>query len=43
VISAHELTIYFVSTRSPSPDGCTLYMSSDRAGASDVYVARRPK
>ena len=81
VISADELTIYFLSTRAPttdgdiyvatrdtksakfaniqplpgvnsngsdapahvSADGCTLYLSSSRAGQSDIYVARRPK
>jgi hypothetical protein len=26
-----------------SADGCTLYLSSDRAGLSDIFVARRPK
>jgi hypothetical protein len=26
-----------------SPDGCTLYMSSNRGGKSDVYIAQRPK
>lgn len=26
-----------------SPDGCTLYMSSNRAGKSDLYAAQRPK
>jgi len=26
-----------------SADGCTLYMSSSRAGKSDLYIAQRPK
>jgi Tol biopolymer transport system component len=26
-----------------SPDGCALYMESERGGQRDIYVARRPK